>query len=245
MIGQTRAELLKIRSTRTTLGLALGMIAIILLFVLLTSLLQLHLEPDRQGGPAQPVQHRQLRRAVLGARRRSAGHRASIASARSGRRSSSTAALAGRSPRRSPPACSPGSCLAVVGEALSLGVGALVLNSARHLVRAARSRLRLLTLGTLVGTALWGAIGVGLGMIVRNQVGAIIGLLAWGFVVENLLFALAPSVGRLTPGEAQNAFMGLTTSHLLSPAAGGAVLLAWTVVMCLAGTALTARRDVN
>ena len=32
-------------------------------------------------------------------------------------------------------------------------------------------------------------------MIVRNQVGAIIGLLAWGFVVENLLFALVP-VGR-------------------------------------------------
>jgi ABC-2 type transport system permease protein len=82
-------------------------------------------------------------------------------------------------------------------------------------------------------------------MIVRNQVGAIIGLLAWGFVVENLLFALAPSVGRLTPGQAQNAFMGLTTSHLLSPAAGGVVLLAWTVVLCLAGTALTARRDVN
>ena len=28
----------------------------------------------------------------------------------------------------------------------------------------------LLTIGTLIGTALWGGIGVGLGMIVRNQV---------------------------------------------------------------------------
>jgi hypothetical protein len=39
--------------------------------------------------------------------------------------------------------------------------------------------------------------------------------------------------------------MGLTTDHLLGPAAGGAVLLAWTVVLCVAGTALATRRDVN
>ncbi len=72
-----------------------------------------------------------------------------------------------------------------------------------------------------------------------------IGLLAWGFIVENLLFAFVPSVGRLTPGEAQNALMGLTTDHLLSPAAGGGVLLAWTVVLGLVAIGLTARRDVN
>ena len=39
MIAQTRAELLKIRSTRTTIGLILGMIALILLFTVLTGLL--------------------------------------------------------------------------------------------------------------------------------------------------------------------------------------------------------------
>jgi hypothetical protein len=39
--------------------------------------------------------------------------------------------------------------------------------------------------------------------------------------------------------------MGLTTEHLLGPAAGGAVLLAWTVVLCVAGMALAARRDVS
>jgi hypothetical protein len=37
--GQLRAELLKIRSTRTTAGVVLGMIGIILLFSLLTGLL--------------------------------------------------------------------------------------------------------------------------------------------------------------------------------------------------------------
>jgi hypothetical protein len=82
-------------------------------------------------------------------------------------------------------------------------------------------------------------------MIVRNQVGAIIGLLAWLFLVENLLFGLAPSVGRYVPSQAQNALMGFTTDHLLSPAAGAAVLLAWTVVLCAAGAVLAARRDVS
>jgi hypothetical protein len=39
MIPQIKAELLKIRSTRTTIGLLLGMSALILLFTLLTGLL--------------------------------------------------------------------------------------------------------------------------------------------------------------------------------------------------------------
>ena len=40
MIAQIRAELLKIRSTRTTIGLILGMGALILRFTLLTGLLE-------------------------------------------------------------------------------------------------------------------------------------------------------------------------------------------------------------
>ena len=39
MIAQTKAELLKIRSTRTTIGIVLGMVALILLFALLSGLL--------------------------------------------------------------------------------------------------------------------------------------------------------------------------------------------------------------
>ena len=39
MIAQTKAELLKIRSTRTTIGLVLGMLALVVLFALLSGLL--------------------------------------------------------------------------------------------------------------------------------------------------------------------------------------------------------------
>jgi hypothetical protein len=37
----------------------------------------------------------------------------------------------------------------------------------------------------------------------------------------------------------------LTTDHLLSAAAGGAVLVAWVAALALAGLVLTARRDVG
>ena len=40
-----------------------------------------------------------------------------------------------------------------------------------------------------------GAIGVGVGAIIHNQIGAIVTLLAWGLLVENLVFGLVPSVG--------------------------------------------------
>lgn len=99
--------------------------------------------------------------------------------------------------------------------------------------------------GTIAASALWGAIGVGVGAIVRNQVGAIVALLAWGFVVENLLFAFVPNVGRFTPGNAENALVGLNTKHLLTPAAGAATLIAWTATLAVIGATLAARCDVN
>ena len=103
----------------------------------------------------------------------------------------------------------------------------------------------LLTLGGLAGVALWGAIGAGLGAIIHNQVGAVITLLAWGFVVDSLLFGLVPSVGRFMPTRAADAMMGLKVHHLLSPAVGAVILIAWAAALAAVGIALTARRDIN
>ena len=49
MIAQTKAELLKLRSTRTTIGIVLGMIALIILFSLLSGLLVLSCFPADGG----------------------------------------------------------------------------------------------------------------------------------------------------------------------------------------------------
>jgi hypothetical protein len=138
-----------------------------------------------------------------------------------------------------------GLAFGVVGEALGFAIGYVCLRARGITLTLHGGSLALLLLGTVASVALWGAIGVGVASIVRNQIGTIVGLLAWGFVVENLLFAFVPSVGRLTPGEAESALTGLTTNHLLSAAAGGAVLVTWVAALAVAGLALTARRDVG
>jgi ABC-2 type transport system permease protein len=138
-----------------------------------------------------------------------------------------------------------GLAFGAAGEALGFAIGYVCLRARGIPLALHGGSLTLLLLGTVAAVALWGAIGASVASIVRNQIGTIIGLLAWGFIVENLLFAFVPSVGRLTPGEAENALAGLTTNHLLSAAAGGAVLVTWVAALALAGLALTARRDVS
>jgi ABC-2 type transport system permease protein len=242
--AQTASELLKLRSTRTTLGLVIGMIALVLLFALLSGLLTSagHLTSEED------------QRNLL-----SVGSVAGIFSALAGVLLVTSEYRFGTirptfvfTPRRSRVLAAKlvagllaGLVLGVVAEGLGFAIGYASLSSRGITFALSGGEVALLTLGTLAGVALWGAIGVGIGAIARNQVGAVIGLLAWGFVVEGLLFAFVPSLGRLTPGQAQNALIGLTTTHLLSPAAGGAVLVAWTIALALAARELIARRDVS
>ena len=115
----------------------------------------------------------------------------------------------------------------------------------RHHIALDGGQIAQLLLGTLLTTALWGGIGVGLGTIVRNHVAAVIALLSWVFVIDSLLFALVPSVGRLLPTAATNAVLGETDSHLVPAAAGAALLVAWVAGLVGIGAALTARRDVG
>jgi ABC-2 type transport system permease protein len=243
MIAQIRAELLKIRSTRTTMGLILGMVALILLFTLLTGLL------THPSGLGSKEDQRQLL---------SLGSLAGVFSALAGVLLVTSEYRYGTirptflfNPARSHVLTAKvvagalaGLAFGILGEAIGWAIGYAILDGRGITIVLTSSDILLLTLGGLVGVALWGAIGTGLGAIIHNQVGAVITLLAWGFVVDNLLFGLVPSVGRFTPTHASDALMGLKTAHLLSPGAGGAVLLAWTAALAAAGIALTLRRDV-
>jgi ABC-2 type transport system permease protein len=244
VIAQARAELVKIRSTRTTLGIVLGMLALILLFSLLSGLLT---KPASLG-------RAEDQRGLL-----SVGSLAGVFSALAGVMLVTSEYRFGTirptflfTPRRSRVIAAKlaagllaGIAFGVVGEALGFAIGYATLAGRGIDYALNADQTTLLLLGTLAGVALWGALGVGIGTIVRNQVGAIIGVLAWGFVVENLLFAFVPAVGRFAPAHASDALIGLTTKHLLPAAAGGLILIAWTTVLALAGITLAAHRDVN
>jgi ABC-2 type transport system permease protein len=245
MTAQINAELLKIRSTRTTIGLALAMIAIILLFALLSGLLtkaaHLTTSQDQLGG-------------LL-----SFGSIAGVFSALAGIMLITSEYRYGTirptfifSPRRSrvlgaklAAGLLAGLAFGIAGEALGFGIGYVILDARGIPYAPGTGQTALVLCGPVAASALWGAIGVGVGAIVRSQVGAIITILAWGFVVENLLQAFVPSVGRFAPGNAENGLFGLTGKHLLTPAAGAATLIAWTAALAAIGAALAARRDVG
>jgi ABC-type transport system involved in multi-copper enzyme maturation permease subunit len=244
MTAQINAELLKIRSTRTTIALALAMLALVLLFTLLSGLLT-------------KAPHLATSQDQIGML--SVGSLAGVLSALAGVMLITSEYRYGTirptflfTPRRSRVLAAKlaagllgGIAFGAAGEALGFGIGYAIL-AARGIPYVPSTGATALVLGgTIAASALWGAIGVGVGAIVRNQVGAIVALLAWGFVVENLLFAFVPNVGRFTPGNAENALVGLNTKHLLTPAAGAATLIAWTATLAVIGATLAARCDVN
>jgi ABC-2 type transport system permease protein len=244
MIAQTRAELLKIRSTRTTIGLILGMVVLILLITLLTGLL------THPSGLASKEDQRELL---------SLSSLAGVFSALAGVLLVTSEYRFGTirptilfNPERSHVLAAKiaagvlaGIAFGVLGEAIGWAIGYAILDGRGITVVLNSGDILLLTLGGLVGTALWGAIGAGLGSIIHNQVGAVITLLAWGLVVDNLLFGLVPSVGRFMPDRASDALMGLRVHHLLSPGAGAVILISWAAALAAVGIALTARRDIN
>ena len=101
-----------------------------------------------------------------------------------------------------------------------------------------------LVFGTIVVSALSGMLGVAIGALIRNQVGAIVALVAYALLVDATLFAAAPSLGRYLPGKAGDALAGQLVDHLLEPAVAAPVLVAWTLVFLLAATLRMDRSDV-
>jgi ABC-2 type transport system permease protein len=243
VIAQIRAEVLKIRSTRTTLGLIAGMLVLVVAITLLSGLLShprdlVSTEDQRQLygiGSFAGVFSALAGVLLLTSEYRFGTIRPTFLVTPSWPRVLGAKVVA---------SFVVGLVFGVVAIALSYGIGAICL-SARGIDSSFDGRdIAWLLAGTIAGTGLWGVIGVGLGAIVRNQVGAVIGLLAWSFVVESILFGLLPSVGRYTIVQSQNAFQASTADHLLAPVAGGLVMLAWAVVLGVAGVLVTQRREV-
>jgi ABC-2 type transport system permease protein len=100
----------------------------------------------------------------------------------------------------------------------------------------------------LVVAALLGAFGVCVGGIVRNQIVAIVGLLVFAFALEPALLQLAPDVGRFGPTVgAPNGIIGINPvddGDLLAPAAALAVMIGWVGLGFAITGALLQRRDL-
>jgi ABC-2 type transport system permease protein len=138
-----------------------------------------------------------------------------------------------------------GAAFGLIAEALAVGVGSAGLVARGIVVAPTGGDFTQLLAGGAGAAALWAAIGVGVGAIVRNQVGAIIAAIAFFFVLSPLPELLPGSIGDYFPAQAVGSLHGLEeTEHGLSQVAGGLVLAAWSLGLVAIGTLLICRRDV-
>lgn len=99
--------------------------------------------------------------------------------------------------------------------------------------------------GRLLGaTALWTAIGVGVGLAVRHQVAAIAGALIWVTVGEALIAQFATEIGRYLPVSALASVVSPNSPDLLAPGVAAVVLVGWTLLATVTGGVLMRRRDI-
>jgi ABC-2 type transport system permease protein len=90
-------------------------------------------------------------------------------------------------------------------------------------------------------------IGVGVGALMRNQVGAIVGSLVYLNVIEPIVASIGAISGayKWLPGGAVQAITSdFEAPDLLAPWQGAVLLLAYGLVAALVGTVLASRRDV-
>ena len=244
MIALVRAELFKLRTTRTALALIVGMVALILLVVLSSGFAESTVTLAERKNQFQLLANGSIASAfaaVLG-----------LLSMTTEFRHGTIRPTLLAAPRRvrvlaaKVVACTLwGAVLGAFGVGLSFGLGRLVM-SVRGIPAVLDHRdLALVIGGSVAASALWGALATGVGAAVRNQVGAIVGLLVWVLLVESILFGLLPGVGRWLPAQAGNALVQVETPHVLGVLPGALVMIGYALLFTVAGAVVTARRDVS
>lgn len=247
MIAQLRAELLRQRSTTTSLGLFAGMLGLVMFAVLLHAF----------GLPAENVGGRSEQLMMLG-RGEFLG---ALFTALLGAMSITGEVRHGTirptflfTPRRGRVVTAKVCASALTGAAFGLAAGAVAAGVGTAALRARGVDLQLdagdymlLLAGGALAAALWAAIGVGLGAVVRDQVPTLVGICAWLLFIEGLLVgdvADIAEIGRFAPGALGEAISGQDPGTLLSPAVAAALLAVYAGAAAAAGSLVTTRRDV-
>jgi ABC-2 type transport system permease protein len=245
--AQLRSELLKHRSTGTGLGLVAAMLGLVLLAVLLHGL----------GLPAERLDSSSDQLMVLGRGEFLGALFAALLGALSItseiRHGTIRPTLLVAPWRRRVIAAKVwagtllGAGLGLTGSAVAIGVGTVALRARGIDMQLDAGDYALLLVGSAPAAALWAAVGVGLGAIVRQQVPTVVGISAWVLFVEGLLVGDVggiAEIGRFAPGAAAAAITGQDPDTLLGPAAGLAALAVYATAAALAGALATVRRDV-
>lgn len=242
MTGQLRSELLKQRSTQTTLLLFLAMFGLVAFAV---AMHLLALDADQLATRSHQLQVFQVgtRAGMLFAGL--AGAIAITAEIRYGTIRPTFLVT----PRRSPVIAAKlvisglaGIAFGLLAEALMAGAATVGLAARGIDNQLTGGDFLQLLAGGAAAAALWAAIGVGVGALVRTQVGAVVGLCVWMFLVESVSEGFVPDAARLLPGGVGLALAG--NSDELSAAVGALLLVLYAAAVSAAGWLETLRRDI-
>jgi len=100
--------------------------------------------------------------------------------------------------------------------------------------------------GVIASFALLAVFGLGIGAIIRNQVGAIIAAIAVFFVVSGLPELLPGTIGEYFPAQTVGTLHGRVEGDgNLTQVGAGIVLALWSLALVAIGTVLTVIRDLN
>ncbi len=243
MIPLLRAELLKLRTTRTFFALVAVAVVLSLLIVVLTTLIDEGFREDDVRslftadfsslfilllgviGMAGEWRHRTITGTVLAAPRRTQLLGAKVLSY----------AIAG-------------AVLSLTVTVTVMAVGSIILSSQGETTIGIADLLDVLWRNLAVAGFL-GALGACIGALVRNQIIAIIGLLIFSFVIEPTVLGLAPEVGKFGPTVgAPNGIVQVdvfdSDDALLALVPALLVMTAWVGIFFAAAAAVLRERDL-
>jgi ABC-2 type transport system permease protein len=152
-----------------------------------------------------------------------------------------------------------GALYGVIGVLSAVGLGAAVMAGFGIDPLLGESETWAILGRMLIAMALWGAIGVAVGVLIPSQVGSIVVILAFTQFVEPIVRVAAglveplANVAQFLPGAASDALVGASFYALAGPVAGdslepwqgGLVLAGYAVVLAAIGYAVSWRRDVT
>ncbi|HEY8338794.1 MAG TPA: hypothetical protein VIK95_02935 [Egibacteraceae bacterium] len=91
----------------------------------------------------------------------------------------------------------------------------------------------------------WGLLGLGIGEVVRSQVGAIVGSLVFLLVASPLVAGLLPDVAHYLPAGLEEIIRGGAAGAPFGAAVAGVLFAAYAAVALVAGAGTLARRDIG
>jgi ABC-2 type transport system permease protein len=249
MTRQLRSELLKLRTTRTSLTVLGWMLGLIVLVVLLhvvgldpSDLRQARNQPKVYGwgtsigalfaaligalSIAGELRHGTIRPTLL-----VMPNRAVVLAAKAG-----AAAIAG-------------ALVGLVSEGLVAGIASAGLRARGIHITLTGADFAQMLVGGAGAAALWGVLGTGVGALVRNQIGAVVGLCVWLLLIESVLIGNFPSAAKYTPGASAGALAGIiqnaSANGLLAAGIGALLLGAYAAAAGAAGLVALRRADVG